>query len=322
MASAETHHTSGRSGAFAKPNPAMTNSAANGHRYRSNASSTGPVSTLRALIRVSRPRFWIYLLGPFMIALAATSLRPPVEVWLLGLYLTLPANLLIYGVNDLYDVDTDRLNPKKQDYENLLQPGQRRGLVVAILALNLPFLALVPFLPHAWPWLLLFVLTGVGYSMPPVRAKSRPVLDAAFNILYVAPGIAAYATLSGGSPPWRVLLPALLWCMAMHAYSAVPDITADQEAGVPTVATLFGRRRTLLLCGAAYALAAVLVYPSVGLFAAVAGATYLVLIALSLRSQGPEQLFAVYRRFPVVNTVVGGAMFCVVGVQHATWPFV
>ena len=123
-----------------------------------------------------------------MIALAATSLRPPVEVWLLGLYLTLPANLLIYGVNDLYDVDTDRLNPKKRDYEKLLQPGQRRGLVIAILALNLPFLALVPFLPHAWPWLLLFVLTGVGYSMPPVRAKSRPVLDAAFNILYVAPG--------------------------------------------------------------------------------------------------------------------------------------
>jgi 4-hydroxybenzoate polyprenyltransferase len=110
--------------------------------------------------------------------------------------------------------------------------------------------------------------------------------------------------------------------MAMHAYSAVPDIAADQEAGVPTVATLFGRRRTLLLCGAAYALAAVLVYPSVGLFAVVAGATYLVLIGLSLRSRGPEQLFAVYRRFPVVNTVVGGAMFCVVGIQHATWPFV
>ena len=175
MASAETHQTLGCRGAFAKPNPAMTNNAASGHRNRSNASSTRPVSSLRALIRVSRPRFWIYLLGPFMIALAATSLRPPVEVWLLGLYLTLPANLLIYGVNDLYDVDTDRLNPKKRDYENLLQPGQRRGLVIAILALNLPFLALVPFLPHAWPWLLLFVVTGVGYSMPPVRAKSRPV---------------------------------------------------------------------------------------------------------------------------------------------------
>jgi len=276
---------------------------------------------MRHLLRVSRPRFWMYLLGPFMVALAATSLRPPVEVWLLGLYLTLPANLLIYGVNDLFDAETDRLNPKKSAYEHLLRPSQRRGLVVAILALNLPFLALLPFLPHAWPWLLLFVVTGLGYSMPPLRAKARPVLDAAFNILYVAPGIAAYATVSGGQPPLSVLVAALLWCMAMHAYSAVPDIAADRAAALPTVATYFGRGTTLVLCGLAYASAALLAYRSVGAFALLGAAAYLVMITLSLRSRSPRQLFALYRRFPVLNTVLGGALFVVTGLQHATWPF-
>jgi len=263
----------------------------------------------------------MYLLGPYLVALAATSLHPPVELWLLGLYLTLPANLLIYGVNDLFDADTDRLNPKKRDYENLLQPRQRRGLVAAILVLNLPFLLLLPVLPHGWPWLLLFVVTGVGYSMPPLRAKARPVLDAAFNILYVAPGIAAYATLSGAQPPLAVLAAALLWCMAMHAYSAVPDIPADRAAGVPTVATLFGRGWTLALCGVAYALAALLAYPSVGALAVVGAGAYLAMIALSLRSRGPDQLFTLYRRFPLLNTALGGALFCVTGLRHATWPF-
>lgn len=276
---------------------------------------------MRHLLRVSRPRFWMYLLGPYMVALAATSLRPPTEVWLLGLYLTLPANLLIYGVNDLFDVETDRLNPKKRDYESLLLPSQRWGLVAAILLLNLPFLALVPFLPHAWPWLLLFVVTGVGYSMPPLRAKSRPVLDAVFNILYVAPGLAAYATLSGGQPPLLVLVASLLWCMAMHAYSAVPDIAADRAADVPTVATLFGRVNTLVLCGVAYALAALLAFHWVGSFALLGGLAYLAMIALSLRSRGPDQLFALYRRFPVLNTALGGALFVVTGLQHSTWPF-
>ncbi|HEY5846181.1 MAG TPA: prenyltransferase [Microlunatus sp.] len=276
---------------------------------------------MRHLLRVSRPRFWMYLLGPYMVALAATSLRPPIEVWLLGLYLTLPANLLIYGVNDLFDVDTDRLNPKKRDYENLLVPAKRRGLITAILLLNLPFLALVPFLPHAWPWLLLFVVTGLGYSMPPLRAKGRPVVDAAFNILYVAPGIAAYATLSGGQPPLAVLVAALLWCMAMHAYSAVPDISADRAAHVPTIATYFGQNRTLVLCGIAYAVAAVLAYPSIGGFAVLGGLVYLGMIALSLRSRGPAQLFALYRRFPLLNTALGAALFCVTGLQQATWPF-
>ncbi|GAA1426988.1 prenyltransferase [Microlunatus lacustris] len=276
---------------------------------------------MRHLLRVSRPRFWMYLLGPYMVALAATSLRPPTEVWLLGLYLTLPANLLIYGVNDLFDVETDRLNPKKRDYETLLQAGQRRSLVIAILVLNLPFLALVPFLPNAWPWLLLFVVTGIGYSMPPLRAKGRPVVDAAFNILYVAPGLAAYATVSGSQPPLPVLGAALLWCMAMHAYSAVPDIAADRAADVATVATYFGRVKTLLLCGAAYALAALLALPSVGVFALLGGLVYLVMIALSLRCRGPEQLFALYRRFPLLNTALGGALFVVIGLQQSTWPF-
>jgi 4-hydroxybenzoate polyprenyltransferase len=273
------------------------------------------------LLRVSRPRFWMYLLGPFMVALAATSLRPPVEVWLLGLYLTLPANLLIYGVNDLYDAETDRLNPKKRTYEHLLEASERPGLVRAILALNLPFLVLVPFLPNAWPWLLVFVVTGVGYSVPPLRAKGRPIVDSAFNLLYVAPGFAAYATLSGQQPPIPVVVAALLWCMAMHAYSAVPDIAADRAAGVPTVATLLGARRTLTGCGAAYAAAALLAFPYVGWFALVGGLMYLTMITLSLRTERPAGLFLLYRCFPFLNTAIGAALFCVIGISRATWPF-
>lgn len=242
-------------------------------------------------------------------------------MWLLGLYLTLPANLLIYGVNDLFDAETDRLNPKKHTYESLLRPAQRRGLVTAILVTNLPFLALLPFLPHAWPWLLLFVVTGVGYSMPPLRAKGRPGLDAAFNILYVAPGLAAYATLSGVQPPAHVLVAALLWCMAMHAYSAVPDIPADRSAGVPTVATFLGKERTLVACGMAYTAAALLAFPAVGFLAVVGGLVYVGMIGLSLRSRQPDELFTLYRRFPLLNTVVGAALFVATALRHATWPF-
>lgn len=263
----------------------------------------------------------MYLLGPFMLALAASSLRPPIEVWLLGLYLTLPANLLIYGVNDLFDAETDKLNPKKATYEHLLRPAERRGLTRTILILNLPFLALVPFLPHAWPWLLVFVVTGVGYSMPPLRAKGRPILDSAFNLLYVAPGFAAYAAVSGQQPPVTVVVAALLWCMAMHAYSAVPDIAADQTAGVPTVATLLGPRRTLVGCGIAYAVAAALAFPFVGAFALVGGALYLAMIGLSLGSRSSARLFLLYRCFPILNTAVGAALFCVIGLQRSTWPF-
>ena len=72
---------------------------------------------------------------------------------------------------------------------------------------------------------------------------------------------------------------------------------------------------------AAYALAALLAVPSVGVFAVLGGLVYLVMIGLSLRCRGPEQLFALYRRFPLLNTALGGALFVVIGLQQSTWPF-
>jgi 4-hydroxybenzoate polyprenyltransferase len=263
------------------------------------------------LLKISRPRFWIYTVGPFLVALAAAGVLPPVSVILLGLYLTLPANLLIYGVNDTYDYETDKLNPKKQSYESLLMRSSTRSLTKAILLLNLPFIVVLLFLLpiNAWFWLAVFIFTGVGYSMPPIRAKARPVIDMVFNILYVAPAFAAYTALTGSLPPAPVMIASLLWCMAMHAYSAVPDIAADIASKTPTVATLLGRQKTLLFCGAAYVAAAIISWQYIAWLAIVSGLVYAVMIAASLRTTSDEDLFALYKRFPLINTLLGAALF-------------
>src|SRR6476469_7169740 len=95
-------------------------------------------------LRVSRPRFWVYIFGPYLIGVAAAAagrgdfLRA--DVLIFSLYFLFPANLLIYVFNDIFDYDTDRLNPKKEGYEELVRPSKRGGLIAAILLLNLPFL--------------------------------------------------------------------------------------------------------------------------------------------------------------------------------------
>jgi len=50
--------------------------------------------------------------------------------------------------------------------------------------------------------------------------------------------------------------------MAMHAYSAIPDIQADTEAEIKTVATLYGKTGTLIFCIVCYLLAIILSFPS------------------------------------------------------------
>jgi 4-hydroxybenzoate polyprenyltransferase len=268
---------------------------------------------VRFLIKVSRPRFWIYVFGPFIVGLAGAAfgrsdiLRLEVGLW--AIYFLLPANLLIYGVNDIFDYDTDRLNPKKADYELLVGAERHRTLVVAILLTNLPVMAALFLTPGAALPIAGFLFFSVLYSAPPIRAKAKPVLDSVFNVLYVFPGILGYQLIQGVWPPARVIAAGALWTMAMHAYSAVPDIEADRASNLSTIATFLGARSTLFLCLLLYLASALLVFDYLGVFSVVLGAVYAVMIAVSLAAGARKDIFHIYRLFPLVNTACGFVLF-------------
>lgn len=268
-------------------------------------------------LRISRPRFWIYLLGPYLLGLAAAVetagelLRyDSVVLLLFAIYFLFPANLLVYGINDLYDEETDRLNPKKSGYEVRVAMEERWPLKLAIFSINLPFASLALYLePAAAIALGLFFFFSIFYSAPPIRAKTKPILDSAFNVLYIFPGIFSFLMITGYWPPLTVILAGWLWTMAMHAFSAVPDITADREAGISTVATLLDRNGTIVLCSALYLTAAVLAFPYLGSLAAILGGAYIVMMAVSLKQQDEASVFSVYKWFPLVNAAAGFAVF-------------
>lgn len=266
------------------------------------------------LLKVSRPRFWIYFLGPFVVGLiAAVSAREELLQWHYGvfaLYFTFPANLLVYGVNDIFDYETDKLNPKKTDYEALVTPDRRRFLLLAILVTNLPFVAALIYVPLvASNAIIVFLLLSVFYSARPIRAKTKPFLDSAFNILYVMPGVFAFAAVSGTLPPWQAIVAGGLWTAAMHAYSAIPDINSDREAGIMTIATFLGASGTLTACLALYLAASALAFEFLGFVTVPLASVYLILMLASFRSVATDRLFKLYRAFPVINMTAGFIIF-------------
>lgn len=274
----------------------------------------------RFLIKVSRPRFWLYVSGPYLVGLAAGAsswqdfLR--LESILFAVYFLFPANLLIYGINDIFDFETDRRNPKKSEYEMLVRPESHRVLAIAILLLNIPFIVAIVFLtPQALPSLAGFLFFSIFYSAPPIRAKAIPILDSAFNVLYVFPGAFAYQMLTGSFMPLILFIAAGLWTMAMHAYSAIPDIEADKQAGVPTIATLLGGTGTLLFCLAAYLASAALASSFLGYFTIIFAAVYAVMIVLSWFSNKEDGVFSIYKYFPLVNAFVGFALFWLTAIK-------
>jgi 4-hydroxybenzoate polyprenyltransferase len=265
------------------------------------------------IVRISRPRFWLYVLGPYLVGLAAAATSRSdfmrFDAILFAIYFLLPANLLVYGVNDIFDFETDSVNPKKQGYESLVTPERRRGLLVAIGLLNLPFLiASFILAPAALPSLAAFLFFSVFYSASPIRAKAVPILDSIFNILYVFPGAFAYQMMTGSFPPLWTIVAASLWTAAMHAYSAIPDINSDTKAGLRTIATLLGRSWTHGFCIACFLVAAIIAAAN-GSLASVLGILYIGLMLWSLASTSDAGVFRIYRIFPFVNAIAGFLIF-------------
>lgn len=283
--------------------------------------------SFRRLLRVSRPRFWMYVFGPYIVGalIGAPSPRAYLSPLALvfALFFLFPANLLIYGANDIFDFETDRLNLKKRGYEDLVPPDERRALWGAIILFCWPFAPILLFAPLPCLGAMAgFLFFSLFYSAPPIRAKAKPVLDSAFNVLYIFPGVFGYFLVGGLHFSWQLFAAATLWAMAMHAYSAVPDIDADTEAGVPTVATLLGLRPTLLACWAFYLLAAILAFFALGWLSLVLGAVYSVLMLRSLMANTQPGVMHVYRIFPIVNGLAGASLWWFAVWQKPTfWPF-
>ncbi len=266
------------------------------------------------LIAISRPRFWIYLFGPFLVGTAAAAFAVTefysIEFVLFAIYFLLPANLLVYGINDIFDYETDRLNPKKAGYELLVTPDRRHMLFAAIAFVNVPFLiAAFYFSALAGAVMLGFWFLSIFYSAPPIRAKAIPILDSGFNVLYVMPGVFAFVLFANSFPAVNLIIAAGLWTMAMHAFSAVPDIEPDRTACVATVATLLGKTGTIGFCLLLYIAAAALAFPFLGTTAIGLGTIYATLMISSLLTKTGGSLFRVYRAFPIVNAAAGFVLF-------------
>lgn len=217
-------------------------------------------SELLYLLKLSRPRFWLYLGGPAILGLILgaenISQLYTFENLILFLYFLIPANILLYGINDYFDRDIDKDNPKKEDKEEKYRDNTFTNAVIGFsTALSIPVtLMLLP--REAFPAMIAFLGLSGAYSAPPLRFKKRPFLDSLSNGLYILPLVVTYTTLTQSFPPLEIIIAGWLWTMAMHTYSAIPDIFPDRKAGIETTATFLGRKKTYIYCTVVWMLSA------------------------------------------------------------------
>lgn len=231
---------------------------------------------IRLLLTSSRPLSWINTGYPFA---AAYYFGAGLDLtWLLGtVFFLVPYNLAMYGINDVFDYESDRNNPRKGGAEGaVVAPDRHRALLWAAVVTCAPFLIYLFMVGNAASAIVLAatMFAVVAYSAPRLRFKERPFLDSVTSSShFVGPAVVGL-TLSGAewSPGLLAAMAAFFaWGVASQAFGAVQDIEADRAGGISSIGTVLGAGATTRFAIAAYlaagALMLVTTMPYLGLLA-------------------------------------------------------
>jgi 4-hydroxybenzoate polyprenyltransferase len=254
---------------------------------------------------------WVNTVGPATVGMWLAGELWRWEALPVLLWLTLPFNLLIYGVNDVFDQETDAQNPRKGSLEGArIGSSEVRPIALGVVCTNVPFLVYsVLSLPlSTFAWMVLYTLLFVGYSVPPTRFKASPYLDSLSNAAYAFPLVFMPLAL-GEAPVWPAAVGLMAWSAAKHTFDAVQDINEDRKVGIDTTAVRLGPRGVVLWSGSLWALAtlcfALVNVPVAVVNATIAGSLCYALLKNPSPSTG-HRLYKYSIAFPYVAGTVAG----------------
>lgn len=161
--------------------------------------------------------------------------------------LSFPICLFIFGLNDVYDQPSDRINPRKKGLEGIrLDPSYHDVVKMGSLVAGIAFLGIAMAtgnLINIYFAITILCLAYV-YSVPPWRLKIRAPFDviSAGILGFFAPFALAYSLVDDVKTiPFQVYY-FTLCVMGLHAFSTIMDYTVDQCVGDQTFAVTFGKR--------------------------------------------------------------------------------
>jgi homogentisate phytyltransferase/homogentisate geranylgeranyltransferase len=223
---------------------------------------------LRTLWRFSRPHTIIgsvISICTLYVIVCDTRQEPRPGLLLLALAMGIACNLFIVGINQVADVDIDRINkPWLPIPSGTLAIGQAWAIAYAALTICLGIALFI----SPWLFLIIALATGIGwtYSMPPFHFK-RHHLSAAIAITTVrgvlinTGGFLVFNHLVNGrwELPGNVLVLTcfiVAFSIAIAWFKDLPDVVGDARHGIRTLALRYSPRTALiaghLLVGSAY----------------------------------------------------------------------
>lgn len=271
---------------------------------------------LKLLFVTSRPISWVNTAYPFAAGYVLSGGSLNAIFWIGTLFFLIPYNLLMYGVNDVFDYESDIRNPRKGGIEGAVTPKKYHKAILTACAIScLPLiLALIGLGTMTTNLTLVVVLFFViAYSVKGLRFKEVPVLDSITSSMHFTGPLLYALALNGFSAAfWPYITAFFLWGLASHAFGAVQDINPDRQGNIHSIATVFGARATVYFALTLYIISAVLVglQGGLSLVVALAGLSYAANVApyIAITDSNSALARAGWRRFIWVNYAVGAVV--------------
>lgn len=220
-----------------------------------------PLPWLVAFWKFSRPHTIIgtslSVIGVFVISWTvvqdggANPILNPFSLWL-PLVACLAGNVYIVGLNQIEDVDIDRINkPKLPIASGEFSRSDAWGIVVFAGSLSILLAAFADW--YLLATVLLSLLIGTAYSVPPLRLKRFPfwasvciltVRGAVVNL-----GLFAHYSYQLGLPlqiparMWALTAFVLVFSIVIAIFKDIPDIEGDRRFNITTFTVRLGQAR-------------------------------------------------------------------------------
>lgn len=142
-----------------------------------------------------------------------------VQAVLIMFWFMLPGAIFFNALNDVYDWETARLNPRKKVVEMASDDTEKNKLIVTSILAWLTSVVLLPFVsPLFLSVFIVWSVMIVAYNVPPLRFKAQPVVNVLFGGVahYVPLLVMGFIFTSGVLPPLEYILLGVLFMAAMH----------------------------------------------------------------------------------------------------------
>ncbi len=281
----------------------------------SDAQALRPRAVVKQLFIASRPVSWINTAYPFAAAYLLTTRQIDFTLVIGTLFFLIPYNLAMYGINDVFDYESDLRNPRKGGTHGAVLDRRMHRITLWAAALScIPFVLYLVVVgsPASWLVLAASLFFVVFYSAPPLRLKEVPFADSVTSSIHFFSPAVYGLVLAGAVWTWQlgaVIVAFALWGVASHAFGAVQDVVADREAGISSIATARGARWTVWFSLVCYAAAGAVMLTTTwpGPLAALVALLYIATVwpFRSITDGTAERATAGWRRFLWINQIAG-----------------